>query len=345
MAARRDVNASSRPSGLQRGADDVLAWLVRRRGGAEPSAGTIQNLALAPVLGLDDERAHERHVAAVGRHRGVADGLHPVVVPQLDLTRGWLGGGGRDCRTTIATARNSGRVMRTSAERRRKCVSLPHRPRGAQAWRRRPEWGQTPVYKAKKKGIRWSGCPSSPRRTAAWACWDVWTGRAARSMSGRAHAAARVEHHCVRRAIAGRRWHVQASGLWMRRQSAPGVGTPSAGNGPSARPRVARWITARDDCHVRPPFRTGALRNFLAHPAPSPQRRVMNLPARYPSTNRVSSLSSRSVTETTAGADQLAPRKCLTPHRFGHLADAVRLKLLPPQQIVTSVDNPTAAAA
>ena len=41
-AARREVNASSRPSGLHRGADDVLAWLVRRRGGAEPSAGTIR---------------------------------------------------------------------------------------------------------------------------------------------------------------------------------------------------------------------------------------------------------------------------------------------------------------
>ena len=40
--ARRDVKASSRPSGLQRGADDDSAGLVRRRGGAEPSAGTVQ---------------------------------------------------------------------------------------------------------------------------------------------------------------------------------------------------------------------------------------------------------------------------------------------------------------
>ena len=41
-AARRELKASSRPSGLHRGADDESAGLVSRRGGAEPSAGTIQ---------------------------------------------------------------------------------------------------------------------------------------------------------------------------------------------------------------------------------------------------------------------------------------------------------------
>ena len=126
MAARRDVNASSRPSGLHRGADDVagLAGEAPRRrravGGHDP------DLALPPVLGLDDERAHERHVAAVGRQRGVADGLHPVVVGELDLTRRLAGR--RRARSQERLLRRRGTVGESCAPRRNDAEvrSLPH---------------------------------------------------------------------------------------------------------------------------------------------------------------------------------------------------------------------------
>ena len=97
-AARRDVKASSRPSGLQRGAEDALAGLVSRRGGAEPSAGTIQISLCRRFSASTMNDADEGDGAAVGRDRGAVDGLDPVVVGQLHRTGGRLRGGRRTAR-------------------------------------------------------------------------------------------------------------------------------------------------------------------------------------------------------------------------------------------------------
>ena len=277
---RNQTELGHRPAGLDDGAS--------RREGQQPAVGTPArrrrrqrrvgqapwrgravgghgpDLAVAPVLGLDDERAHERHGAAVGRQRGAADGLDPVVVGELDRTRaaGWAAAGAIAA-TTIAAARNSGRIMRTSEECRRKCAvyrtSIASQPRptpipGAGAW---PQWHGVRA-EAKREGHPLVRMPFSAHATGTWAV----LGRGGRP-SGPLDAAA-LARGCTSRASCGRGaiapTATARAGLRPvdATSSAPGANGVRVRNGPSARPRVARWITARDDCHVRPPFRTGA---------------------------------------------------------------------------------------
>ena len=182
--------------------------------------------------------------------------------------------------------------MRTSAKRRRKCAVYRSGTGPRLVGARKGSGPVATVANTKRRASAGQDALLRPRRTS-----DVGSagtsGPAERPVRipGRAHAAARVEHHrCAARSPvkattrAGLR-PVDAT------SSALGVGTPSYRNGPSARPRLARWITARDDCHVRPPFRTGACVEVPAHPAPSPDGELMNLSARYASPRSVSSLS------------------------------------------------------
>ena len=90
-AARREgeqpaVGAPARARRRQRGVGQA-PWRRRAVGRDGP------DLAVAAVLGLDDERPHERHGAAVGRQGRAVDGLDAVVVGQLDRAVCRLGGG------------------------------------------------------------------------------------------------------------------------------------------------------------------------------------------------------------------------------------------------------------
>ena len=111
---------------------------------------------------------------------------------------------------------------------------------------------------AKKEGHPLVRMPFSAHATGSWAVLGrVWTARAARSDPCRSHAAARVEHPvgAMRLPCGNGTRRPQACGCDIECARRTGV---RVRDGPSARPRMARWITARDDCHVRPPFRTGA---------------------------------------------------------------------------------------
>ena len=155
--------------------------------------------------------------------------------------------------------------MRTSEERRR-TRAVYRTSIGSRAAAHPNPWGRglAPVARGwcqeakKEKDIRWSGCPSPPTPRGRGLCWDVsgphWRPARIRAARTRLHESSIRWARCdclAATARAGLR-PVDAT------SSAPGARASGLRNGPSARPRMARWITARDECHVRPPFRTGA---------------------------------------------------------------------------------------
>jgi len=153
----------------------------------------------------------------------------------------------------------------------------------------------------KEKDIRWSGCPSPPTPRGRGLCWTCRTAQATRSDPRRSRAAARVEHPvgAMRLPRGNGTRRPQACGCDFECARRTGV---RVRNGPSARPRTARWITARDECHVRPPSEPGP-GGVPGSSGPVASRRMMNLPARYASYAPLSSASIE-IAETSSTAAQ-----------------------------------------